>query len=275
MGFDRGTCCVNYGAGDSSLNEDFPDARLGWTHAQEYLSTKFPSMSRHEMVALISGAHSIGRGHLRLSGYAGIWDPTPNVIDNVYHLELTQKLDFFGDLMNWQSGKLTEENSNAQSQFFLDNEYSRLGLPQDALFLMLNCDIELAYDLSYYIDRELFDDIDCSTRANDWCAREQNGTRVLYPGEEPNAGEIEGIDYCSLKQCKFNCNNENGDSEAELQSYKDNNYQNIPSSGSCPAAWIFEFADDNEKLGEVFVQGFIKMITAGYDVDDDLEELYL
>ena len=49
-------------------------------------------MTNKEIVALIAGGHSVGRGHLKLSGYSGPWENSMNVVDNdLLHIQKKTK----------------------------------------------------------------------------------------------------------------------------------------------------------------------------------------
>eukprot|EP01083_Nonionella_stella_P214969 774136_1 len=67
-------------------------ASKGWTHMADFFKTrfgwdsiKFPNdeyFTNKDIVALIAGAHSVGRGHELISGFTGQWDFTPDTVDN-------------------------------------------------------------------------------------------------------------------------------------------------------------------------------------------------
>jgi len=70
----------------------FPDEKLG---VDEILRAFGPkslfNFSQKDCVALIAGGHSIGRGHLNASGYEGVWDDSPDTIDNLFVKEMVEE----------------------------------------------------------------------------------------------------------------------------------------------------------------------------------------
>eukprot|EP01083_Nonionella_stella_P201254 736379_1 len=76
----------------SSLHP-LPQATRGWTHMSDFFKTKFGwddneftdnYFTNKDIVGLISGAHSIGRAHEKVSGFSGQWDFTEDTIDNMF-----------------------------------------------------------------------------------------------------------------------------------------------------------------------------------------------
>ena len=70
----------------------FPDEKLG---VDEILRAFGPkslfNFSQKDCVALIAGGHSIGRGHLNSTGYEGVWDDSPDTIDNLFVKEMVEE----------------------------------------------------------------------------------------------------------------------------------------------------------------------------------------
>lgn len=63
-----------------------PDAKKGCDHLREVFAQTM-GLSDQDIVAL-SGAHTLGRGHMERSGFEGPWTSNPLIFDNSYFTEL-------------------------------------------------------------------------------------------------------------------------------------------------------------------------------------------
>ena len=60
-------------------------ARLGWSHVyQHFGENSVFKLSPNEIVALIGGAHSLGKMHPENSGFEKPWDTTETTCDNFF-----------------------------------------------------------------------------------------------------------------------------------------------------------------------------------------------
>ena len=62
---------------------DYPNPRKGWSHVNEKFGPASTfNFNPEEIVALIGGAHSLGKMHPENSGFEKAWDSTEYVCDN-------------------------------------------------------------------------------------------------------------------------------------------------------------------------------------------------
>eukprot|EP01084_Bolivina_argentea_P094703 170273_1 len=75
----------------ASSSFTLPTASLGWSHQSYFFKSRFnwdsnkfenEYFTNKDIVGLISGGHSIGRAHEKISGFSGQWDFSEDTIDN-------------------------------------------------------------------------------------------------------------------------------------------------------------------------------------------------
>lgn len=220
----------------------FPDGLQGWKHISQWFKSRFTwnnnKFTNRDVISLISGGHSVGIAHERISGFSGPWDFTPNTLDNelisvLFGETYILNLPFLQITQNWiqeirnpnvQGSKSQWQIPQPESiieQFNLDDP-SIFDPPLLSLNLALNSDISMVYDISYYIENGIQESIDCVTNAKLVCPinetiltapRSNNikftnfNTNVTNPydelGEQLECGVNEVC--CEYVQCPIQC----------------------------------------------------------------------
>eukprot|EP01084_Bolivina_argentea_P223187 377650_1 len=248
----------------------------GWDITSQQMKERFGLTNNQEVVALIGGGHSIGRGHSKISGFSQAWDISPNTIDNDYFMTLINRepvADFLGLNLDWFQARivdddtydyLVENNGYKTHKQFVVNIPDNLRIPNGPfssmrMFLYFIPDVSMAFDMRKYLSGDLETEITCHTDAYSICGDKN----VMIDGFEIDGYNMDNI--CEYKQCPFQCQDGKGGVErfADIL-MNDPDLKNIDPDTDCIRALFEIFANDNVFFLKVFKKAFVKMITTGY-----------
>eukprot|EP01084_Bolivina_argentea_P004668 8858_1 len=312
--YGRKDCINGYEGSDPSLpgyfsnppgvTFEFPDESLAWDHIVDIMKEHFswrgdPNyFTNRDIIALVSGAHSVGRAHEKISGYSGGWDFGPDTIDPefisiLHHQDWTfTEFHEFTQNLNQSIRNPISGNPNAKPQWSMDQGPVVQQLfpfifavtpPVTSFEMNFNSDVAMVYDLSYYIENDRKFDIDCQTNAYGLCPTGEivlTANRGVNPalynfgktGEELDeqyvclSGEI----CCEFIQCPINCQ---GGRKEYLRILEEEDIRQLDDNINCPAAISRKYSGNlhsndwvnpNYDLGHDFSAAFKKMITIGY-----------
>lgn len=310
--YGRSDCENGYPSGDvdfpfsnpKDVIFEFPVATLGWSHVSQFFQDRF-DLSNRDIIGLIAGAHSIGNAHERISGFTTSWDVADDVFDNQFISVLYSEDPIagiaFGVTQVYAQTTINPAQEGSLPQWSVEMSpflISILNLddplifdpPHTKLFLALNSDFSMVYDISYYIENGLELDIDCVSNAALFCDASEE-TILTAPrgfensifnkdktseqlGEQTECGENESC--CEYIQCPIQC--EGGMSRYQelianvTRLLSDDNEFIEDEMMDCPAALGKRYSSHlnpdvrvpNTNLGNDFSQAFLKMITLGY-----------
>eukprot|EP01084_Bolivina_argentea_P223729 378485_1 len=274
----------------------FPDPLKGWKHTSEFFKSRFSwcgkSFTDRDIIALICGAHSMGRAHAKMAGFSGSWDFTTQTLDgefcsilfnedfilsrsatNVQNLNQSFKTNIAGAKPQWNMLQDVDELAKYP-------ELQQMNPPVTSFLNNLNTDISMVYDISYYIENGLEQNIDCQTNAHDLCEVDEivltapRGTTSLFNKNKSGKQlqEIyecpDGETCCKYIQCPIQCDGgmKRYNQLISIQENTDLIYLRCPAmlarrySNKLSNDW----SESNFKLGSDFVTAFTKMITIGY-----------
>jgi hypothetical protein len=251
-------------------DESFPKPTFYWEETENFFKNLFPSWVNKEIVALISGGHSLGRAHAKFSNFSGPWDISPQQLDNLYIKALLNSEPILQSNFTFFQGKI---RSDLKTQWFVkvrDDLIQPIGvLPQKNLGLMFNADISMAFNLKKYSDKNNRETIDCVTDAYALCPR--NSVVLIANNGQNSTTTNSNSNVCSYRQCPIQCPND----EITIEDVFSVQYQNINSSlqqklstvspnSACTAAFILEYSKNNTLFVQDFVKIWSKLITTGY-----------
>eukprot|EP01084_Bolivina_argentea_P315053 545765_1 len=257
---------------------EFPDALQGWKHTSEFFKSRFSfgkkknKFTNRDIISLISGAHSMARAHVKISGYSGAWDFTPQTLDGefisiLFNEDYSFSPQFTNTTIQNLNTSIRTNEPGAQPQWSMKQHPGELALfpilsilnpPVSAFENNLNTDISMVYDISYYIERSqtnaVANGINCQTNAEALCTLDINGNELnindqiiltaprgrssLY--NKGKTGEQLGEQYeckygqncCKFIQCPIQC-------EGGLKRYNEligGNLDKLSDNLNCPAA---------------------------------------
>eukprot|EP01083_Nonionella_stella_P285861 972992_1 len=203
-------------------NTIFPgfSQKAGWDQTSGRMKTVFPGLTNLEVVALVGGGHSVGRGHAKITNTPFSWDVSPDALDNDYYLTLLNieplskviglNLDFFQARLvdPIENPALLAANNGVPTDITFTTHLPMhlrvlLNIPNISVPLQktktikyFNSDVSMAFDLRQWSDTP--DEITCHTDAKSVCGDKI----VLIDGYEPPV--VTG-DVCQFKQCPLQC----------------------------------------------------------------------
>ena len=276
---------------DTSPNNDNPtlfnpfNALDGWDVISQDLKFRFGLASNSQVVALIGGGHSVGRGHSEISGFNSGWDISLDTIDNDFYQTLINtepvailvglNLDWFQarSIDNDRPDLILANNNKRTKRQWLVNIPIDIGLavPVPRFFKYFNSDLSMAFDLRKYINNDLANNITCHTDAFSVCDQDSivliDGfeDEYYYSGSSSSSSSRSSSDsdnenVCAIKQCPLQC----PDGKGGFERFNSIDLNNLDDDTDCIRAIVQKFANDNQLFTSTFVTAFTEMIKTGY-----------
>mmetsp|Transcript_77922 Transcript_77922/g.95427 ORF Transcript_77922/g.95427 Transcript_77922/m.95427 type:complete len:550 (-) Transcript_77922:233-1882(-) len=271
----------------------FPDAvEWSWNDIELYFKSRF-NMTNKDIVSLIMAGHSVGNAFQNISGLTGIWDFSDDILDFYFvsrlfneDLESRAFLSIIGntpvETVYYQRIIDPNPKYEAKKQWcfnytdFADEFFQltpRFGT--NCFEMAFNTDISIVYDLSWYHENGLNQDIDCYTNTTILC----NDGDIILTAKRGNSSinkmELNDEIYecpvnetcCPYIQCPIQCNGGINKFNEYLL-----NIDTIDPDLDCPAIYAKKYSHmlsvnhtyNNRKMGIDFIESWTKMITIGY-----------